>query len=44
MREDVENALTGHAQKGGGPGYGEYAMLEVLGPAIDETRSPFDAP
>jgi integrase len=44
IREDVENALTGHAHKGGGPGYGEYAINDVLGPAMDRMRSPFDAP
>lgn len=44
MREDVEDALTGHAQEGGGPGYGEYAITDLLGPAMEETRSPFDAP
>jgi integrase len=41
IREDVENALIGHAQEGSGPGYGEYAINDVLGPAIDQTRSPF---
>ena len=41
MREDVENALIGHAQEGSGPGYGEYAINDVLGPAIEQTRSPF---
>jgi hypothetical protein len=40
----VENAITGHAQEGEGPGYGEYAITDVLGPAMDRTRSPFDAP
>jgi integrase len=44
LRQDVEDALTGHAQKGGGPGYGEYAITDVLGPEMDRTRSPFDAP
>jgi hypothetical protein len=42
MREDVEDALIGHAQEGSGPGYGEYAVNDVLGPAIEQTRSPFD--
>jgi integrase len=44
IRQDVENAITGHAQEGEGPGYGEYAIRDVLGPAMDRTRSPFDAP
>ncbi|HEY1796454.1 MAG TPA: hypothetical protein VGG57_10075 [Stellaceae bacterium] len=44
IRQDVEDAITGHAQEGSGPGYGEYAITEVLGPAVEETRSPFDAP
>jgi hypothetical protein len=44
MRQDVEDALIGHAQEGGGPGYGEYAIADLLGPSMDETRSPFDVP
>jgi Phage integrase SAM-like domain len=44
IRVDTENAITGHAQEGEGPGYGEYAIMEVLGPAMDRTRSPFEAP
>jgi hypothetical protein len=44
IRLDVENAITGNAQEGEGPGYGEYAIRDVLGPAMERTRSPFDAP
>ena len=43
VRQDVEDALIGHAQEGSGPGYGEYAINDVLGPAIEQTRSPFAA-
>jgi hypothetical protein len=42
IREDTEHALTGHAQEGTAPDYGEYAINTMLGPAIDKTRSPFD--
>ena len=42
IRQDIEDALTGHAQEGSGPGYGEFAINDMLGPAIDRTRSPFD--
>jgi integrase len=44
VREDIEHALTGHAQEGTAPDYGEYAINTMLGPAIDKTRSPFDVP
>jgi hypothetical protein len=44
VREDIEHALTGHAQEGTAPDYGEYAINTMLGPAIDKTRSPFDLP
>jgi len=44
IREDIEHALTGHAQEGTAPDYGEYAINTMLGPAIDKTRSPFDIP
>jgi hypothetical protein len=44
VREDIEHALTGHAQEGTAPDYGEYAINTMLGPAIDKTRSPFDIP
>ena len=36
--------MTGHAQEGTAPDYGEYAINTMLGPAIDKTRSPFDLP
>jgi hypothetical protein len=42
IREDIEHALIGHAQEGTAPDYGEYAVITMLGPAIDKTRSPFD--
>lgn len=42
IRQDIEDALTGHAQEGSGPGYGEFAINDMLGPSIDQTRSPFD--
>jgi integrase len=42
IRQDIEHALTGHAQEGTAPDYGEYAINTMLGPAIDKTRSPFD--
>jgi integrase len=42
MRTDIEHAITGHAQEGTAPDYGEYAINELLGPAMDKTRSPFD--
>jgi integrase len=42
IREDIEHALTGHAQEGTAPDYGEYAINTMLGPAIEKTRSPFD--
>lgn len=42
IRQDIEDALTGHSQEGSGPGYGEFAINDMLGPAIDKTRSPFD--
>ena len=42
IRQDIEDALTGHSQEGSGPGYGEFAINDMLGPAIDQTRSPFD--
>jgi hypothetical protein len=42
VREDVEDAIIGHASDGSGPGYGEYAIIDMLGPAIEKTRSPFD--
>jgi integrase len=41
IRQDIEDAITGHAQEGSGPGYGEYAIETMLGPAIASTRSPF---
>jgi integrase len=44
IREDIEHALTGHAQEGTAPDYGEYAINTMLGPALDKTRSPFDVP
>ena len=42
IRVDVENAITGHAQEGEGPGHGEYAITDILGSATDRMRSPFD--
>jgi hypothetical protein len=42
-RQDIEDAITGHANEGSGPGYGEYAIIDMLGPAIERTRSPFDS-
>jgi integrase len=42
IREDIEHALTGHAQEGTAPDYGEFAINDMLGPAIERTRSPFD--
>jgi hypothetical protein len=42
VREDIEDAVIGHASDGSGPGYGEYAIIDMLGPAIEKTRSPFD--
>jgi integrase len=42
VRQDIEHALTGHAQEGTAPDYGEYAINTMLGPAINKTRSPFD--
>jgi integrase len=42
VREDIEDAIIGHATDGSAPGYGEYAMIDMLGPAIEKTRSPFD--
>jgi Domain of unknown function (DUF6538) len=42
VRQDIEHALTGHAQEGTAPDYGEYAINTMLGPAIDKTRSPSD--
>ena len=44
VRQDIEHALTGHAQEGTAPDYGEYAINTMLGLAIDNTRSPFDVP
>jgi hypothetical protein len=41
-RTDIEDAIIGHASEGSGPGYGEYAIIDMLGPAIEKTRSPFD--
>jgi hypothetical protein len=34
--------IIGHASDGSGPGYGEYAITDMLGPAIEKTRSPLD--
>jgi integrase len=42
IRQDIEDALAGHAQEGSGPGYGEFAINDMLGPAIEQMRSPFD--
>jgi len=42
VREDIEHAITGHSQEGTAPDYGEYSINTMLGPAIDQTRSPFD--
>jgi hypothetical protein len=42
VREDIEDAIIGHSSDGSSPGYGEYAILDMLGPAIEKTRSPFD--
>ena len=42
IRQDIEDALTGHSQEGSGPGYGEFAINDMLGPSIDQTRFPFD--
>jgi len=42
IRQDIEDALTGHSQEGSGPVYGEFAINDMLGPAIYQTRSPFD--
>jgi integrase len=42
IRQDIEDALTGHAQEGSGPEYGEFVINDMLGPSIDQTRSPFD--
>jgi hypothetical protein len=41
-RKDIEDAIVGHASEGSGPGYGEYAIIDMLGPAIEKTRSPID--
>jgi hypothetical protein len=41
-RQDVEDRIIGHASEGSGAGYGEYEIIDVLGPAIEQTRSPFD--
>jgi integrase len=42
IREDIEHAITGHAQEGTAPDYGEFAINDMLGPAIERIRSPFD--
>ena len=42
VREDIEDSIIGHATDGSGLGYGEYAIIDMLGPAIEKTRSPFD--
>lgn len=41
-RTDIEDAIIGHSSEGSRPGYGEYAIIDMLGPAIEKTRSPFD--
>ena len=35
-------AIIRHASDGSCPGYGEYVIIDMLGPAIEKTRSPFD--
>jgi hypothetical protein len=42
VRQDIEDAIIGHASEGSGMGYGEYEITDMLGPAIEKTRSPFD--
>jgi hypothetical protein len=38
----VSPKARGHASEGSGMGYGEYEITDILGPAIEKTRSPFD--
>jgi len=42
VRQDIEDAIIGHTSDGSGTGYGEYEITDMLGPAIEKTRSPFD--
>jgi integrase len=42
MEEETHDALTGHREGKVSRDYGEYYVREVLGPAIESMKSPFD--
>ncbi len=42
MEEETSDALSGHREGKVSRDYGEYYVVEVLGPAIDSMLSPFD--